>query len=134
MASNRMSHGAREFGRDLKKVHVRIYPQNTADPVVEHDGGVASCVRAGSAGKFLITLTDGYFQLKHANVSYRDERDNADLYAQLGAVTGEATGGSSVVTITVKLKTATVNTDVAAGAGAKDRCIYCEFEFEDKAP
>lgn len=132
MASQKMNHSAREFGRDLKKVHVRIYPQNTSDPVVEHDGGVASVVRNGSAGKFLITLNDSYYQLKHANVSYRDERDNADLYAQLGAVSNEAT--PTPTTIVVKLKTATVNTDVAAGAGAKDRCIYCEFEFEDKAP
>lgn len=133
MASNRMSHPAREFGRDLKKVHVRIYPQNTSDPVVEHDGGITSVVR-NAAGRFLVTFSDSYFKLKHANLCYRDERDNADLYAQLGPVTGEAVGGTSVVTAIVKLKTATANTDVAAGSGAQDRCIYCEFEFEDKAP
>src|SRR5688500_20370063 len=130
MSSQLFRDGAREFGRDLKKVHVRIYPQNTSDPVVEHDGGVTSVARS-AAGKFLVTLNDTYVQLKHANVSYRDERDNADLYAQLGAVSNEATTTGAALTIVVKLKTGTVNTDVAAGSGAKDRCIYCEFEFED---
>lgn len=130
MASRIMKSAAKEFGVDLKKVHVRFYPQNTADPVVEHDGGVASVGRSG-AGKFLVTLDDSYFKLKHANVSYRDERDNADLYAQLGAVSNEGT--TSPITVVVKLKTATVNTDVAAGAGAKDRAVYLELEFEDVA-
>jgi hypothetical protein len=130
MASQLMKSSAKEFGTDLKKVHVRIYPQNTSDPVVEHDGGVTSVVRS-AAGKFTVTLNDSYYKLKHANVSYRDERDNADLYAQLGAVSNEAT--TSPITVVVKLKTATTNTDVAAGAGARDRAIYLELEFEDVA-
>lgn len=130
MASRIMKSAAKCFGIDLKRVVVRIYPQNTGVPVVETEGGVAGVVRS-AAGKFLITLDDSYFKFRSGQATYRDERDNVDLTAQLGIVLSEGT--TTPITVEVRLKTATVNTDVAAGAGARDRCIYVELEFEDVA-
>lgn len=132
MASQFMpAKAAKAFGIDLKEVNVRIYPQNAGAPVFESEGGVASVTRV-SAGRFSVVLNDSYFKLRDAQVSYRDERDNADLYAQIGPVVNEGTIGP--LTFDVKLKTGTANTDVAAGAGARDRCIYCTLTFEDSTP
>lgn len=130
MASNLMKRHPKAFGLDLKKVNVRIYPQNTGAPVVESEGGITSVTRSG-VGEFTITLDASYFKLRDFQACYRDERANADLYAQPGPVTGEGT--TAAIVAIVKLKTATANTDVAAGAGAKDRCIYVNLEFEDVA-
>ena len=130
MASNLMKRGEKCFGLDLKRVNVRIYPQNTGVPVWESEGGVTSVVRS-AAGKFLITLDASYYKFRDGQATYRDERDNVDIYAQLGIVSNEAT--PTVITVEVRLKTATVNTDVAAGTGARDRAIYVNLEFEDQA-
>jgi hypothetical protein len=120
--------GSKALGIDLKEVNVRFYPNGTGVPTWETEGGIAS-VAWTATGKFLITLTDSFLKVRDAQVSYRDERDNVDLYAQLGPVSNEGT--TSPVTIVVKLKTGTANTDTAAGAGARDRAVYCNFVFED---
>jgi hypothetical protein len=130
MASRLMKRGAKAFGIDLKHINVRIYPQNTGTPVWESEGGVAGVVWTAT-GKFTITLDDAYYKLRTFQTTYRDERDNSDLYAQPGPVTGE--GAGTPITLVVKLKTGSANTDTAAGAGAKDRCIYVDLEFEDVA-
>ena len=130
MASEMMKRGPKVFGIDLKRVNVRIYPNGTGVPVVESEGGVASAVWTAT-GKFTITLNSSYFKLRDFQACYKDERDNVDLYAQPGPVVGEGLG--TAITAVVKLKTGTANTDVATGSGAKDRCIYVNFEFEDVA-
>lgn len=119
---------AKAFGIDLKEVNVRFFPIGAGVPNFESEGGVVSVTRV-SAGKYLITLNDSYLKLRDAQLTYRDEQDNVDIYPQLGVVSNEGT--VNPITIVVKLKTATVNTDVSAGAGAKDRGVYCTFTFED---
>jgi len=116
------------FGIDLKEINVRFFPTGAGVPNFESEGGVASVTRT-AAGKYLITLTDSYLKLRDAQLTYRDEQDNVDIYPQLGVVSNEGT--VNPITIVVKLKTATANTDVSAGAGAKDRGVYCNFVFED---
>jgi len=130
MASELIKRGAKTYGIDLKRINVRIYPNAAGVPVWESEGGVSSVVWTAT-GKFIITLLSSYYKLRDFQACYKDERDNVDLYAQLGPVVGEGLG--TAITAVVKLKTGTANTDVATGSGAKDRCIYVDLEFEDVA-
>jgi hypothetical protein len=133
MASNLMKRGEKCFGLDLKRVNVRIYPNGAGTPRWETEGGIAVVggVAWTATGKFTITLDASYYKFRDGQATYRDERDNVDLYAQLGVVSNEGT--SNPITVVVKLKTGTANTDVATGSGANDRCIYVNLEFEDVA-
>lgn len=133
MASARLHPNAKCYGIDLKKVNVRIFPNNTGVPTWTSEGGVTSVERS-SAGKFLITLDQGYYRVRNAQATFQTEEDNRDMFAQIGLVNNVNHNGVQVgtagqpTTVEVRLKTATANTDVVAGA---QRCIFVDLEFED---
>lgn len=131
-----MRGGAKGFALDPKKVTLRIFPNDTGAPTYDAEGGVASVARS-AAGKFLVTLNDGYYKVIGARLAMQSAADNLDMYAQLGEFNNVYHNGAqrgtagSATTFVVKLKTGATNTDVAAAA---QTCIFVEVEFEDLPP
>lgn len=133
MASARLKPNAKCYGIDLKKVNVRIFPNNNGVPTWTSEGGVASVERSNT-GKFLITLDQSYYRVRSAQATFQTEEDNRDMFAQIGEFNNVNHNGAQIgtagqpTTVVVKLKTATANTDIAAAA---QRCIFVDLEFED---
>jgi hypothetical protein len=136
MASEKLHPGAKGHALDPKRVTLRIFPNGAGQPTFSHEGGVANVTR-DSAGKFLVTLTEGYYLLANCQATYQSALDNADIYAQLGDFANvHHKGGLPVgtpglpVTFFVKLKTGATNTDVGV---ATQTCIFVDVTFEDIA-
>jgi hypothetical protein len=136
MASEKLHPGAKGHALDPKRVTLRIFPNGGGQPVWSHEGGVASITR-DSAGKFFVTLTEGYYLLSNCQATYQSALDNADIYAQLGEFNNVHHKGGAVVgtpglpvTFFVKLKTGATNTDVGV---APQTCIFVDLTFEDIA-
>jgi hypothetical protein len=136
MASEKLHPGAKGHALDPKRVTLRIYPNNVGIPTFDHEGGVASVVRDGSAGRFLVTLSEAYYKVINCQATFQCAGDAVDIYAQLGDFANVYHKGVLVgtagqpTTFKVKLKTGTVSTDVAVAA---QTCIFVDVTFEDIA-
>jgi hypothetical protein len=137
MASEKLHPGAKGHALDPKRITLRIFPNNVGTPTWDAEGGVASVVRDGSAGRFLVTLMEGYYKLCNCQVTFQTAGDAVDVYAQLGEFNnvhhkgGVAVGTPGLpVTFKVKLKTGSTSTDVA---WADQTCIFVDLTFEDTA-
>lgn len=116
-------------GKRPRRVTVSFYPQNTSAPVIRNNpGGLVTSVTRNAAGKFTIKLANTYKSgsLEIANGMVNHEADNVDFYVQGGAVSEDASGGATVV---VKLKTGSVNTDIAASG--TNRWVSVDLVFND---
>lgn len=136
MASEVLHPGAKGHALDPKRITLRIFPNNTGSPTFDSEGGVASVVRS-AAGKFLVTLTEGYYKVANLQATFQCAGDAVDIYAQggdfnnLGNHNGVAIGTpGQPTTFVVKLKTGSTNTDVVA---APQTCIFVDVTFEDTA-
>src|SRR5687767_861384 len=135
MASEMLHPGAKGHALDPKRVTLRIFPNNTGSPTFDAEGGVASVVRS-AAGKFLVTLMEGCYKVANCQATFQSAGDAVDVYAQLGDFNNITHKGLQVgtpgqpTTFVVKLKTGTVNTDVA---WADQTCIFVDVTFEDTA-
>lgn len=99
---------------------------NATFPTFGNGIGVTSVVRTG-AGKFTVTLDDPYSKLVTAQATYQGSGDAEDISAQVGVITG--IGTSAPVTIVIKTKTGTVNTD--PGTVDANTSISVDLTFED---
>ena len=133
MASEKLHPGPKGHAIDPKRITLRIYPNGAGAPTWDAEGGVAS-VAYVSAGKFLVTLLEGYYKLIQAQATIQLSADNVDLLPQLGDFNNVNVNGTQVgtagqpVTFNVKMKTGAVNTDVAA---ATQTIVHVDVLFED---
>jgi hypothetical protein len=88
--------------------------------------GVTSVART-AAGKYTIQLDDAYAKLVTAQATYQGSGDAEDISAQIGVIAN--VGTSTPVTIVVKTKTGTVNTDPATTD--VNTSINVDLVFED---
>lgn len=115
------------YGKDLKVVAFKFFPQGTGAPVVNaaESRGVASITRTG-VGTFLVTLTDAY----RVNPGYKPGLQSsaaAALYPQIGDISN--VGTSSPVTIVFRIVNGSgAATDMSAGA---NNSVSCELTFND---
>lgn len=136
MASRAMSGRPATFGLLEKTLRFRIMASagswNT--PVVVGGRGtgtapgVASVSRA-AAGKFLVTLEDGYAKLVTAHATYQGSGDAEDLVAQIGVPAN--VGTSTPVLLMIKTKAGAANTDPATTDA--NTAIHVDLTFEDSS-
>lgn len=101
---------------------------NTVNSGLGVADGVTSVTRL-SAGKFQVTLDDAYAKIVTVQTSYSGSSDTEDLYAQGGVLAN--VGTSTPVTLIVKTKTGTANTD--PGTTDVNTHIDVDVMFEDSA-
>jgi hypothetical protein len=133
MASEKLHPGPKGHAIDPKRVTLRIFPNGAGTPTFEAEGGVAS-VAYSAAGKFLVTLMEGYFRVIKAVAQVQLSGDAVDLVGQVGDFNNVNINGVQVgtpglpTTFFVKMKTGAVNTDVAAST---QTAVHVEVLFED---
>jgi hypothetical protein len=135
MASEKLHPGPKSHALDPKKVYLTIFPIGASAPTVDAPGGVAS-VALSATGKFLVTLTEGYYKPISAQATVQvGGSETVDLYPQIGNFNnvgyynGAAVGTpGQPTTFEVKLKTGTANTNIAA---ATQTAVFVEVVFED---
>ena len=134
MASEKLHPGAKGHAIDPKRITGRIFPNGAGTPTWESEGGVAGVVYT-AAGKFTVTLNEGYYKPIAFAATVQCNGDAVDLYAQLGDFNnvgrhnGAARGTpGQPTTFVVKLKTGATNTDAAAAA---QTAVFFDVTFED---
>jgi len=131
MADRAFNGHLKTIGGRVRTVMLRLLVQSAAVTVVNSSDVafshplVSGAVR-DAAGKYTVTLRDPYRALLCALPSYATVEDNVDLYAQAGEINY---GDEDPVTFTVKLKTASTNTDPNATGGI----ISVLLVFEDSS-
>jgi hypothetical protein len=95
-----------------RTVWCRFQPNGTEAPVLAASvsRGVDSVARS-AAGKFLVTLKDGYYAAGPAVGTLQHASDATDGYVQCGAISNYGT--STPATIVVKVKGGSANKDFA---------------------
>jgi hypothetical protein len=135
VASEKLHPGPKGHALDPKRITLRIFPNGAGVPTFDHEGGVASVVRSNT-GKFLVTLSEGYYKVIDCQVSFQDASDGLDLLPQLGDFNNVNHNGAQIgtaglpTTFVVKLKNGTSNADRIAAA---QTAIFVSVVFEDIA-
>jgi hypothetical protein len=96
-------------------LNIRFFPAGTGNPTTSAQDikGVASIVRNGTAGVWLITLRDSYKRLLSAQATIQ-MTTATDLVPQIGDVSN--LGTTSPVTLIVRANAGATPTDIAANS------------------
>jgi hypothetical protein len=115
------------LSRKPKELNIRFFPAGAANPTysAQDTKGVASIVRNGAAGVWLVTLQDSYKRLLSAQATIQ-MTTATDLVPQIGDVANLAT--TSAVTLIVRANAVATPTDIAANA---NNSITLTLKFDD---
>jgi hypothetical protein len=96
-------------------LNIRFFPAGTGNPTTTAQDikGVASIVRNGTAGEWLITLQDSYKRLLSAQATIQ-MASATDLVPQFAAIAN--VGTTSPVTLLLRANAGATPTDIAANA------------------
>ena len=103
------------IGKKRTALNLRFFPQGTSNPTVNpfDSRGIASVVRNGTAGEFLITLNDTWRRLTAITATVQ-MATATDLVPQVATVANFGT--STAPTIILRLLAGATPTDMAANA------------------
>lgn len=115
------------LSRKPRMLNIRFFPAGTGNPTTTAQDikGVASIVRNGTAGVWLITLQDSYKRLLSAQATIQ-MTTATDLVPQIGDVAN--LGTTSPVTLIVRANAVATPTDIAANA---NNSITVTLLFDD---
>lgn len=115
------------LNRKPKMLNIRFFPDTANNPTysAQDTKGVASIVRNGTAGEWLITLSDAYNRLLSAQATIQ-MATATDLVPQIATVANLAT--ATPVTILVRANAVATPTDIAANA---NNSISLSLVFDD---
>lgn len=110
-----------------RELNIRFFPAGTGNPTTTAQDvkGVASIVRNGGAGEWLITLQDTYKRLIRATGSIQ-MASATDLTFQVATVAN--VGTTSAVTVIVRALAGATPTDIAANA---NNSVFVTLVFDD---
>jgi hypothetical protein len=111
----------------MRQLHIRFFPQGASNPTTTAQDikGVASIVRNGGAGEWLITLQDTYKRLLSAQATIQMV-SATDLVPQVATVAN--VGTTSAVTVIVRALAGATPTDIAANA---NNSVMLSLFFDD---
>ncbi len=115
------------LSRKPRMLNIRFFPAGTSNPTysAQDTKGVASIVRNGTAGEWLITLQDSYKRLLSAQATIQ-MATATDLVPQFATIAN--VGTATPVTLLLRANAAAVPTDIAAGA---NNSISVTLIFDD---
>src|SRR6187549_2538530 len=115
------------LNRKPRMLNIRFFPAGTSNPTTTAQDikGVASIVRNGTAGEWLITLQDSYKRLLSAQATIQ-MATATDLVPQIATVSN--LGTTSPVTLIVRANAVATPTDIAANA---NNSISLSLIFDD---
>lgn len=127
MAQRTYLPGPQVLSRKPKMLNIRFFPAGTSNPTTSAQDikGVASIVRNGTAGVWLITLQDSYKRLLSAQATIQ-MTTATDLVPQIGDVAN--LGTATPVTLIVRANAVATPTDIAANA---NNSITVTLIFDD---
>lgn len=113
--------------RKVYDINLTFFPQGTSNPTFTASAckGVASIVRNGGAGEWLITLQDTYKRLlsKYGSIQMAS---STDLQLQFATIAN--LGSTSAVTVLVRALAGATPTDIAANA---NNSVSVTLRFSD---
>lgn len=118
MAQRTFLPGSMGLARKPKVLHFRFFPAGAGNPTVaaQDSKGVASIVRNGTAGEWLITLQDNYRRLLSAQATIQMAAAT-DLVPQFATIsTAVNARGATVMTLLLRANAVAIPTDIAADA------------------
>lgn len=117
MASRTFSGPPLSLERKVYEIHATFFPQGTSNPTftAANCKGVASIVRNGGAGEWLITLQDCYKRLlsKYGSIQLASA---ADLNLQFATIANLGSSTNAPVTVLVRALAGATPTDISANA------------------
>ena len=127
MAQRTYLNGPQGLSRKPKMLNIRFFPAGASNPTTSAQDikGVASIVRNGTAGVWLITLQDSYKRLLSAQATIQMSTAT-DLVPQIGDVAN--LGTATPVTLIVRANAVATPTDIAANA---NNSISLSLIFDD---
>ncbi len=127
MASRTFATEPLVLSRKPRTLNITFFPAGTSNPTTNAQDikGVASIVRNGGAGEWLITLQDTYKRLIRASGTIQ-MASATDLNLQVATVAN--VGTTSAVTVIVRALAGATPTDIAANA---NNSISVQLVFDD---
>lgn len=115
------------LSRKLREYHIRFFPAGTGNPTTTAQDikGVASIVRNGTAGEWLVTMKTPFKRLLSAQATIQ-MASATDLTPQIATVAN--LGTTSAVTIIVRALAGATPTDIAANA---NNSVMLSLFFDD---
>ena len=115
------------LSRKLRQYHIRFFPAGTSNPTTTAQDikGVASIVRNGTAGEWLITMRTPFKRLLSAQATIQ-MASATDLTPQIATISN--VGTTSAVTILVRALAGATPTDIAANA---NNSVMVSLFFDD---
>lgn len=127
MAQDTVLPGPMGLSRKPKILNFRFFPAGASNPTysAQDTKGVASIVRNGTAGEWLITLKSPYKRLLSAQATIQ-MASATDLVPQFATIAN--VGTTSAVTLLLRANAVATPTDIAANA---NNSISCTLIFDD---
>lgn len=127
MAQRTFIEGGWVLNRKVRELHIRFFPAGASNPTTTAQDikGVASIVRNGTAGEWLITLQDTFKRLLSAQATIQ-MATATDLVPQIATVSN--LGSALPVTLIVRALAVATPTDIAANA---NNSIMLSIFFDD---